>query len=249
MCIRDSISPGTGAVGLVAVRYTQQAGARVCATAGRVEKRAYLQWIGVRMVSTSRDSTLAQAEVLSMLGNRSLEVVLQSVSGAGDRCWVAAMMEKGRFVQIGRGEIASREAMSPYAGIYTVLSLNSRFKQDSGAWLQALLAELSRGRARPLPLQVFDLRDSVHAFGMLQCSTHIGKVVVRVEAQAWAARNAFVAITGGMGGLGLVAARWLGRAGTRNLELLARSGVVGVGAGQHFAERGEGRMEFFFLFS
>ena len=54
----------TGGVGLVAVAYVQKAGGRVCATAGRAEKQAFMQRLGVHMVSTTRESTAGKAQCL-----------------------------------------------------------------------------------------------------------------------------------------------------------------------------------------
>ena len=105
----------TGGVGLVAIQFAQHAGARVCGTAGSVTKRAYVQWAGVSMVSTTRESLVFDGEMGSILGiEGQLGVMLNSLSRQEYTPAVGARLlgRGGWFVEIGKREICSRDKLA-----------------------------------------------------------------------------------------------------------------------------------------
>ena len=87
------------------------------------------------------------------------------------------------------------------------------------------------GQIQPLPATTWPLSEAPAALRQLSAAKHIGKVVVQVGSQRPAAiqraRQAFGgawAVTGGLGGLGSLAGRWLAGQGTTELTLLGRTG-------------------------
>ena len=103
------VQAATGGVGLVAVQCSQQAGCKVCATAGRAEKQQYVRGLGVSLLSTTRDGTAFAAELASVLEADKLTLVLNSLSH--DEYIPAAacqLGESGRFVEIGKRGICAQ---------------------------------------------------------------------------------------------------------------------------------------------
>ena len=84
---------------------------------------------------------------------------------------------------------------------------------------------LGSGHVTPLQHLAFNFADSIAAFRQFAHAQHIGKVAVRAQPQADAAVAAgCYAISGGMGALGMLAARWLASQGQVHVLLLGRSG-------------------------
>src|SRR5262249_51807352 len=80
---------------------------------------------------------------------------------------------------------------------------------------------------KPLPRRVFPISEVVNAFRYMAQAKHIGKIVVSQDATLNQAlpldSEGTYLITGGMGGLGLVVAKWMVKRGARNLVLVGRS--------------------------
>jgi FlaA1/EpsC-like NDP-sugar epimerase len=81
---------------------------------------------------------------------------------------------------------------------------------------------------------VYPAEETVDAFRLMQQSGHVGKILLRPPAHG----SAFAAerdahfdperthlVTGGFGGFGLEAARWLADKGARHLVLVGRNGA------------------------
>src|SRR4029453_527793 len=105
------------------------------------------------------------------------------------------------------------------------------------ALVRALLAEMMElfeaRQPHPLAHQVFPAAETADAFRRMAQAKHIGKMVISFEES----RNTPIAdghvqlfrpdrtclITGGLGGLGLITARWMIGQGARHLVLMGRS--------------------------
>ena len=97
--------------------YSAFLGAKVLATAGTPEKRAYLQQLGVAHVMDSRSLAFAD-EVLELTGGAGVDVVVSSLAGDGLKKSLATLGAYGRCVELGRrdpaGDAASASAaMAP----------------------------------------------------------------------------------------------------------------------------------------
>jgi aryl carrier-like protein len=94
------------------------------------------------------------------------------------------------------------------------------------AMLDRVLALFAAGSLRPLPYRSYPITQALSAFRTMQQGQHIGKIVLTapLHRQGVSIRaDATYLITGGLGGLGLAAARWLAEEGARHLLLVGRS--------------------------
>ena len=123
------VHAATGGVGIVAVKYALALGATVYATAKPGKKHAYLQKMGVKHVSTTRDCGVFAREMAKMLDGAKLDVVLNSLSH-DDYIpeSLSLLRDGGHFVEIGKRGIWAHERMSevrPHV-VYDVIALDTR---------------------------------------------------------------------------------------------------------------------------
>ncbi len=225
------IHAGAGGVGQAAIQIAQEAGARVVATAGSDEKRAFLKSLGVESVFNSRDLGFAE-QVLSATGGRGVDVVLNSLAGDFITESVRCLSSNGRFLEIGKRDIWSREQFRSVRpdGEYYAIDLAAMRAEDPGATgrlFAFVIDKAGKGDWKPLPLCRFPLARAADAFAFMAQARHIGKVVlVDVDLDAAAIANvrpdgAYL-VTGGLSGLGLLSAQRLVQRGARTLLLAGR---------------------------
>jgi acyl carrier protein len=123
---------------------------------------------------------------------------------------------------------------------YHPINLAATFQKEPqliARLMASLMKEFEQGRLQPLPLTVFPIEQVTDAFRYMAQARHIGKIVVTHGTAARERRKATVAggkawtfdpaagymITGGLAGLGLLAAEWLVRNNARYLVLSGRS--------------------------
>jgi acyl transferase domain-containing protein/predicted O-methyltransferase YrrM len=226
---RVLVHAAAGGVGLAAVRLAQRHGLEVFATAGSAVKRDFLRAQGVAHVFDSRTLDFGD-EVLARTGGRGVDLVLNSLSGDAIARSVAALARGGRFLEIGKRGIwtAAEMAAARPDVTYTVIDWGEVARVDPRA-IRARLVEVVEavraGTLALLPLTVFPLADAAAAFRHMAQARHIGKIAVAQgpDPAAPAVRaDATYLITGGLGGLGLVVARWLVERGARSLVLMGR---------------------------
>jgi myxalamid-type polyketide synthase MxaB len=232
---RVLIHAAAGGVGLAAVQLALRAGAEVFATAGSPEKRAFLQSVGVRHVMNSRTLDFADA-ILAATGGEGVDIVLNSLTGEFIPASLAALRDGGRFLEIGKRGIwsAAQVAERRPQAQYFVYDLGEPMRAQPAllrSMLRSLLDDLATGALRPLPTRTFALDDAPAAFRHMAQAKHIGKIVLEQAAtgedgavSAPLRPDGTYLITGGLGGLGLVTARWLVERGARNLVLVGRRG-------------------------
>jgi acyl transferase domain-containing protein/NADPH:quinone reductase-like Zn-dependent oxidoreductase/acyl carrier protein len=219
------VHAGAGGVGLAAIQLAQRAGAEVFATAGSDEKRAHLRALGVPHVFNSRTLDFADA-VLSATAGRGVDIVLNSLAGEFLAQSVRVLAAGGRFVEIGKGGIWTREQMAAARPDvqYFPLYLGDVPAATTSALLRDLLADVAGGRLTPLPHRSFALDRAVDAFRHMAQARHIGKVLLTCRRPAVRSDSAYL-VTGAFGALGSAVARWLAARGARHLVLVGRSGA------------------------
>jgi acyl transferase domain-containing protein/NADPH:quinone reductase-like Zn-dependent oxidoreductase/nucleoside-diphosphate-sugar epimerase/acyl carrier protein len=228
---RVLIHAAAGGVGLAAVQIAQRAGTEVFGTAGSSEKRAFLQSIGVQHVLDSRTLDFAE-EIKRLTKGDGVDVVLNALSGDFIEQSVSVLKPNGRFLEIGKRDVWAPDRMTqarPDAA-YFIYDLGDVMR-DSPALIQALLCELLQalqtGELKPLPIREFPLDEASEAFRFMERAKHIGKIAVTQavdRAEPIVIRgDATYLITGGLGGLGLQAARWLVEQGARQIMLMGRT--------------------------
>jgi len=230
------VHSAAGGVGIAAIQYAQRVGAVVYATAS-APKHDFLRSLGVKFISTSRDPDVFAKEMKEMVGDRGVDVVLNSLTSDGYiDATVSLVADKGRFIEIGKRNIWSHEKMKEVRPDirYETHSLNELLPSSPERlvpMLQNLAKHIEAKDARPLPMKVFELRgELIDAFRCLQGGKNIGKVVVRVEStpspsSLWKGDGSIL-ITGGLGGLGIVTAEMFVELGVRTVVLASRSGKL-----------------------
>lgn len=232
---RVLIHAAAGGVGLAAVQLARRAGAEVFATAGSPEKRAFLRSLGVQHVMNSRSLDFAD-EIMEHTRGQGVDIVLNSLAGEYIPRSLSILHTNGRFVEIGKRDIwdASQVAQARPDVAYFVFDLSQEGMDHPvliGGLLRELMESLGEGSLEPLPRRVFPIRDAVSAFRTMAQAKHIGKIVLTHEQQLHAASfDGFCSdktylITGGLGDLGLLVARWMVDQGARHLALIGRSGA------------------------
>ena len=244
---RVLIHNAVGGVGLAAVQLAKRTGAEIFATAGNEEKRALLRKLGVAHVFDSRSLEFEQ-EILSRTNNVGVDVVLNSLTGDFIRASLAVLKEHGRFLEIGKRGIWSREQVDAFKKVsaYHIIDLAAEAHGNPAA-IKAMLQEIMRGFAdgslQPLPVQLYPASETLSAFRCMQGAKHVGKVVVEFVGENSSSKiedsgsflpshdprssifnpQSTILITGGLAGLGLLTAQWLVEKGARHLALMARS--------------------------
>ncbi len=239
------IHGGAGGVGLAAIQLAKLRRARIIATAGNAEKRAFLKMMGAEYVFDSRSLDFASKirDVTEDGQGSGVDMVLNSLAGESMERSLELLRPFGRFMELGKRDFYGNTKI----GLRPLRKNISYFGIDADELLsrqpklsRELLEELSRffetGRLAPLPCRMFDSGEVSRAFRLMQRSGHIGKILVRAprlgevalsagEKRFSAAQDGVHVITGGLGGFGMEAASWLADHGARHIVLTSRRGV------------------------
>ncbi|MFN8470139.1 MAG: SDR family NAD(P)-dependent oxidoreductase [Caldilineaceae bacterium] len=242
---RILIHAAAGGVGLAAVHLAQRAGAEIFATAGSVEKRAYLEALGVQHTMDSRSLDFAD-EIMALTQGEGVDLVLNSLAGDAIPRSLATLRANGRFLEIGKRDIydGSRLDMSllkKNIAFYAIdlLPLLAAQPHLCREMLSELTELLAAGALPPLPYTEFHITEAAAAFRHMAQARHIGKIVITTGAGPAAdgeTRPVLIAaapgvvlrsdatylVTGGLGALGQRLAEWLVQHGARHLVLLGR---------------------------
>lgn len=235
------IHSASGGVGLAAIQVAKMLGAKIFATAGTEEKRAYLRNLGCDHVWSSRTLEFAD-EIHFLTDGRGVDVVLNSLSGEAQAASLASVAPLGRFVEIGKRDIIENNslAMRVFNENISFFSVDlDRLLKEKPQLIKELLVTMSgmigKGDINPLPSTVYPAGKTIEAFRYLSSAKHIGKVVIDYTDLADVvgkekllpppeidAVSAYL-ITGGFGGLGLEIADWLIASGAKYLVLTGRN--------------------------
>jgi len=226
---RVLIHAAAGGVGLAAVQLARRAGAEIFATAGSDEKREYLRSLGVRHVMNSRTLDFAD-EVMKLTGGKGVDIVLNSLAGEFIPRSLAALGANGRFLEIGKKGIWTREQMAATRRdvAYHAIYLGELEPAQIRAMFEELVPAFETGALTPLRHRVFERNRAVDAFRHMAQARHIGKIVITHPAAMRAADTSAIRddatylVTGGFGALGSHIARWLVASGARQIALMGR---------------------------
>ena len=182
---RVLIHSAAGGVGQAAVQIAQQAGAEIFATASP-RKWETLRALGITHIMNSRTLTFAD-EIMSLTNGEGVDVILNALPGEFRTKSLDSLGQKGRFVEIGKGEGLSCEeivCMRPDIDYFTVdlAALCVEQPQQIQAMLRQLGAEVTAGHWRSLPVTPFTASDTISAFRTLQQGKHTGKIVLTHDA-------------------------------------------------------------------
>ncbi|GJE28589.1 L-threonine 3-dehydrogenase [Methylobacterium organophilum] len=230
---------GAGGVGLAALQIAKLKGARVIATAGSREKRALVQALGAEHVLDSR--SLAFVDDVRRITGKGVDVVLNSLFGEMMERTLNVMAPFGRFVELGKRDYVANThiGLRPFRRnlSYFGVDLDQVLQhqgEDGARMFREVMALFAEGGLKPLPYQPFTADETSDAFRLMQQSGHVGKIVIappKAGSVAKLARQPFAVsdrnvhlVTGGLGGFGIEAARWLADRGAKHLLLVGRTG-------------------------
>ncbi len=164
-----------------------------------------------------------------------MDLVLNSLANEFCGKSLSVLGKNGRFLEIGkRGILSEAEVKNVRPDVsYFVVDWSETFRQEPELMqglLQELVAKIEDKTFTSLPLRKFTLEHVVDAFRYMTKAKHIGKIVVTQESNSASRSKDFslhadasYLITGGLGGLGLVVAKWMVEKGARHLVLMGRS--------------------------
>jgi acyl transferase domain-containing protein/acyl carrier protein len=236
---RVLVHSATGAVGLACLQLARRAGAEIYATAGTPDKRRMLESLGVRKAMDSRALAFA-GEVMEATGGEGVDVVVNSLSGEALARSLEVLRPGGRFIDLGKrdllegGQIPLRYLEDSRSFFLVDLSsLADKQPETCGRLLREAIQLVEEEALEPLPQRVFPAAELPDALHHMARGQHTGKVVIRVAGErvlvaapgdpsALLRDDATYALTGGLGGIGLVVARWLVDRGARTILLVGR---------------------------
>jgi NADP-dependent 3-hydroxy acid dehydrogenase YdfG len=160
-------------------------------------------------------------------------MVLNSLAGAMLDKSFECLAEGGIFLEIGKRGLWTHERVAALGrGIrYHIVDCNDNARDTPeivGQIFTRVLREIESGELQDLPITTFAFDEAPDAFRYMAQAKHIGRVVFRhrVEPRRLeqpVREDAAYLVTGGLRGLGLLAAQWLVGEGARHLVLAGRS--------------------------
>src|SRR5215831_8410642 len=176
---------GSSGIGTTAIQLAKAFGARVITTAGSPEKCDACRKLGADVAINYKTEDFV-AVTKSATGDKGAEVILDMVGGDYiARNYEAAAVE-GRIIQI--AFLGSPKATVDFRRImlkrlhHTGSTLRSRSVADKGAIARAVedkvMPLIAAGTAKPVIYRTFPLKEAAAAHGLMETSTHIGKIVL-----------------------------------------------------------------------
>ncbi len=178
---------GTSGIGTTAIQLAKTFGARVFATAGSDEKCAACVELGAERAINYRNEDFV--DVLREVGGA--DVILDMVGGDYIPRNIKSLADDGRLVQI--AFLTGPKANVNFAQIMlrrlTITGSTLRPQSDAA---KAVIADelrtdvwplISRGDIAPIIDSEFDLAEAAAAHTRMESNAHIGKIVLRINAQ------------------------------------------------------------------
>ncbi|WP_168200691.1 type I polyketide synthase [Allokutzneria sp. NRRL B-24872] len=229
-----------GGVGLATVQLARHMGATVIATAGSEYKRSLLRHMGIEFVGDSRSTSYTDL-VNEVTRGRGVDVVINMLSGVTRAAGFGVLAPHGRWVELTKKialEAASAPEVAPVSRPLSffaldILDLALRQPERLERTMREIADLASRGKLLPLPHHVFPAAQASTAFDLIARAQQVGRLILSFEptAERTSAHSVLSSvpsgtaylITGGLGGIGTVLARWLIERGARHLLLTGRT--------------------------
>jgi NADPH:quinone reductase-like Zn-dependent oxidoreductase/acyl transferase domain-containing protein/SAM-dependent methyltransferase len=240
------IHAAAGGTGQAAAQLARNIGAEVFVTVGSKMKKDLIieqYQIPDDHIFYSRDASFADG-VKRMTKGRGVDVILNSLSGKLLVASWESIAPFGRFVEIGRKSIDTRESLpmlpfiknTMFAGVDIDAFLVGEAAKRGMEILREVFKMTEDGIIHPpYPVSRYTIDQAEDAFRLLQSGNNAGKMVLDVsedvlvpvrEAINGAYRfksDATYVVSGAFGGIGRQISRWLARRGAQNIILLSRS--------------------------
>ncbi|MEU8957810.1 type I polyketide synthase [Streptomyces sp. NPDC048518] len=234
------IHSASGGTGLAAVNLARARGAEVLATAGSEAKRTYLRGLGIAHVMDSRTLDFAD-QVREITEGGGVDVVVNSLTGPAQSASLELLAHRGRFIELGKRDIYANTRLGllpfrqnvTFAGV-DVLMMMRQDPELLAEGYRELGAMLAAGSLPLLPVTEHPVGEASSVFHTMASARHTGKLVltwptegtdtlpVRPEDVPVVRPDGSYLVTGGLGGLGLLVARWLAERGAAAVVLTSR---------------------------
>lgn len=182
------IHASTGALGQALIMMCQHVGARILATCGTPEKKAFLiTQFGIpeEQIFYSRDTSFKDG-IMRATGGGGVDVIFNSLSSDLQRVTFSLIAPFGRFIELGKRDftVNSRLEQSRFNDNVTFVGLDFRHMtmmrpahcQEAFSGYMDLLQQ---GKLKPpYPISTYGLGEVEKAFRTMQSGKHIGKLVV-----------------------------------------------------------------------
>ena len=182
------IHSGAGGTGQLAIQIAKYLRARVYVTVSSLAKKQMLMdryAISEECIFYSRDVSFAQG-IQRLTRGHGVDVVLNSLSGAGLKASWECMAPFGRFVEIGKRDIHAHADLPMFQFAknvsFSAVDLTDIIRERPGLLhelFRAVMALVSQGIITPAqPMHTFPASEITQAFRSLQGGHHTGKMVI-----------------------------------------------------------------------
>lgn len=178
---------GSSGIGLTAIQLAKAFGARVMCTVGNTEKMHACQAAGADLSINYRTQDFVK-EVVSATDQKGVNIILDMVGGDYMQRNINCLAVDGRLVQIAFLQPSKTEV--DWIGLmvkrltFTGSTLRPRTAVDKAQMANELHEQvwplLQQGKCLPVVHQVFDLSEAKQAHELMESSTHIGKIMLKV---------------------------------------------------------------------
>ncbi|MEV8600544.1 NAD(P)H-quinone oxidoreductase [Streptomyces griseoviridis] len=176
---------GSSGIGTMAIQLGKAIGARVVVTAGSAEKLAACRELGADVLVNYREQDFVEA--VREFGGA--DVILDVIGAKYLDRNVDALAVNGRLVIIGmqggvKGELNIAKLMAKRAAVAST-SLRARPLEEKAAVVASVREHvwplIESGTVKPIVDRVLTLPEAAEAHRLMESSTHIGKILLRVE--------------------------------------------------------------------
>jgi NADPH2:quinone reductase len=182
------IHGGSSGIGLTAIQLGKALGAKVITTVGNAAKAAFCTSVGADLAINYREQDFVQ-EALAFTGKRGVDVILDMVGGDYINKNIWTLAPHGLLVQIAflQGSTAQIDALPIMLKRLTITgsTLRPRSIAEKAGIARSLLKTvwpmLAAGSCKPVIHQVFPLAEAAQAHTLMESSTHIGKIMLKVR--------------------------------------------------------------------
>jgi len=185
------VQGGSSGIGVTAIQLASALGHRVFATAGSDEKCRQCEVLGAERAINYRNEDFVEV-IKQVTGGRGVDVILDMVGGEYVQRELACLADDGRLSLIAflGGSKANLDMNDILRRRLTITgsTLRPRTVEFKGAVARELREKvwplIDAGRIRPVIYRTFGLEQASEAHALMETSTHVGKILLTVEASA-----------------------------------------------------------------
>lgn len=178
---------GSSGIGLTAIQLAKAFGARVLCTVGNADKVQACVKAGADVAINYRTQDFVD-EALAATAQQGVNIILDMVGGDYMQRNLKALSIDGRLVQIAFLQPSKTEVDWIALMVKRLTFTGSTLRPRSAADKAQMAAELKQnvwpmmeqGRCLPVIHQVFELDQAAQAHALMESSTHIGKIMLKV---------------------------------------------------------------------